>query len=344
MKPIRILVADDSQTMRAALVGLLGEEHGLQIVGQARDGVEAVQKARALRPDVITMDVNMPRLDGLGATAAIMAESPSRVLVVCQVSEERQLDLSFRAMAAGALEVLPKPGAGPNELRRFGTRVAEAVRLMAEVPVVRRHRAFSFHEGPKAHPAGVAAIGIVASTGGPPALTVVLRALPPNLPAPILIAQHIAAGFTPGLLRWLGEVSDCKVRIAKDGELPAAGVVYLPPDGCDLEIDGEGFVRTPKSDGLHVPNGNRLLHSIAKVYGPRSVGVVLTGMGDDGAQGLLAIRHAGGATYAQDEASCVVFGMPSAARALGATDHLIPLDGIGPLLAGLCARGVEKDL
>ena len=342
MKPIRILVADDSQTMRAALVSLLGEERGLQIVGQARDGVEAVQKARALRPDVITMDVNMPRLDGLGATAAIMAESPSRVLMVCQVTEERQLDLSFRAMAAGALEILPKPGPGPHELRRFGTRIAEAVRLMAEVPVVRRHRTFAFPAGPKPHPAGVGAIGIVASTGGPPALTVVLRGLPAGLPAPILIAQHIAAGFTPGLLRWLGEVSESQVRVAKDGEVPAAGVVYLPPDGCDLEIDPEGIVRTPASNGVHVPNGNRLLHSIAKVYGPRSVGVVLTGMGDDGAQGLLAIRNAGGATCAQDEASCVVFGMPSAARALGATDNLIPLDGIGPLLAGLCARGVQK--
>jgi two-component system, chemotaxis family, protein-glutamate methylesterase/glutaminase len=340
MKPIRVLVADDSQTMRAALVALLGEERGLQIVGQARDGVEAVQKARALRPDVITMDVNMPRLDGLGATAAIMAESPSRVLMVCQVSEDRQLDLSFRAMAAGALEVLPKPGPGAHELRRFGTRIAEAVRLMAEVPVVRRHRAFSFAAGPQAHPAGVGAIGIVASTGGPPALTVVLRALPADLPAPILIAQHIAAGFTPGLLRWLRDVSEAEVRVAKDREIPAAGVVYLPPDGCDLEIDSEGLVRTPASTGLHVPNGNRLLHSIARVYGPRSVGVILTGMGDDGAQGLLAIRNAGGATYAQDEASCVVFGMPSAARTLGATDNLIPLDGIGPLLAGLCARGV----
>jgi len=338
VNPIRILVADDSQTMRAALVSLLGEERGLQIVGQARDGVEAVQKARALRPDVITMDVNMPRLDGLGATAAIMAESPSRVLMVCQVSEERQLDLSFRAMAAGALEVLPKPGPGPNELRRFGTRVAEAVRLMAEVPVVRRHRAFSF-PAPQSHAAGVAAVGIVASTGGPPALTVVLRALPADLPVPVLIAQHIAAGFTPGLLRWLGEVSEAEVRIAKSGEAPRPSVIYLPPDECDLEIDGHGYLQTPRSTGVHVPSGNRLLSSLAKVYGARSLGVVLTGMGDDGAQGLLAIRKAGGATYAQDEASCVVFGMPGAARALGATDNLIPLDGIGPLLASLCARG-----
>ncbi|TMB05519.1 MAG: response regulator, partial [Deltaproteobacteria bacterium] len=140
-EPIRVLVADDSVTMRTALVAMLGEEQDLRIVGQARDGLEAVEKARALRPDVITMDVNMPRLDGLGATAAIMAESPSRVLMVCAVSEDRQLDLSFRAMAAGALEVISKPGPAPDELRRFGRRVAEAVRLMAEVPVVRRHRA-----------------------------------------------------------------------------------------------------------------------------------------------------------------------------------------------------------
>jgi two-component system chemotaxis response regulator CheB len=339
MKTIRILVADDSQTMRNALVALLADEKDLHIVGQAKDGVEAVQKARALRPDVITMDVNMPRLDGLGATAAIMAESPSRVLVVCQLDEERQLDLSFRAMAAGALEVLPKPGPGPNELRRFGRRIAEAVRLMAEVPVVRRYRAGRGAAGRQPHPGGVGAVGIVASTGGPPALAVVLRSLPRDLSAPVLIAQHIAAGFTPGLVRWLSEVSPLRIRVAQDGTKALAGHGYLAPDHCDLEIDQDSVLSTPRSNTVHCPSGNRLLLSLARSYGGHAVGVVMTGMGDDGAQGLLAIRQAGGATFAQDEETSVVFGMPHAARACGATDTLVPLDGIGPLLVGLCARG-----
>jgi two-component system chemotaxis response regulator CheB len=339
MKAIRVLVVDDSQAMRNALVSLLGQEKDLHVVGQAKDGVEAVQKARALRPDVITMDLNMPQLDGLGATAAIMADSPSRVLVVCQVGEVGQLDLSFRAMAAGALEVLPKPGPGTNDLRRFGRRVAEAVRLMAEVPVVRRYRSARSGPGQKPHPGGVGAIGLVASTGGPPALAIVLRALPRDLAAPVLVAQHIAAGFTSGLVRWLSEVSPVRIRVAEDGATALAGYCYLAPDNCDVEVDVGGILRTPRSTSVHCPSGNRLLQSIARAYGARAVGVVLTGMGDDGAQGLLSVRQAGGATYAQDEESCVVFGMPHAARACGATDTLLPLGGIGPLLVDLCARG-----
>jgi len=335
-EPIRILVADDSVTMRNALVALLAQEQDLRIVGEARDGVEAVEKARELRPDVITMDVNMPRLDGLGATAAIMAESPARVLMVCAVSEDRQLDLSFRAMAAGALEIISKPGPAQDELHRFGRRVAEAVRLMAEVPVVRRHKP---GRGPLARSggAGVGAVGLVASTGGPPALSVVLRGLPADFPAPVLVAQHIAAGFTAGLTRWLSEVAALRVEVARDGTAAQAGRAYLPPDGCDLELDDDGRLRTPRSTGLHCPSANRLLHSLARSLGARAVGVVMTGMGDDGAQGLLAIRQAGGAAFAQDEPTSVVFGMPGAARACGAAETLLPLEDIAPMLAGLCS-------
>jgi len=342
-QPIRILVADDSLTMRNALMALLAQEQDLRVVGEARDGVEAVDKARELRPDVITMDVNMPRLDGLGATAAIMAESPARVLMVCAVSEDRQLDLSFRAMAAGALEVISKPGPAQDELHRFGRRVAEAVRLMAEVPVVRRHKS-GYGRSSRPAGAGVGAIGLVASTGGPPALSVVLRGLPADLSAPVLIAQHIAAGFTSGLTRWLSEVAAMRVQVAREGEAAQPGHAYLAPDGCDLELDEVGRLGTPRSTGLHCPSANRLLLSLARSVGARAVGVVMTGMGDDGAQGLLSIRHAGGAAFAQDEASSVVFGMPAAARACGAAETLLPLEDIAPMLTGLCsARRTNRE-
>ena len=334
---IRVLVADDSATVRAALILLLSEEPGMTIVGQAADGIEAVDKARSLRPDVITMDVTMPRLDGLGATAAIMAEAPSRVLVVCSVSEDRQLDLSFRAMAAGALELIAKPAPGKSELQRWGKRVAEAVRLMAEVPVVRRQKATAPSLQAQLGPhASVAVVGIAASTGGPPALAQVLAELPEGFPVPILIAQHIAEGFTTGLVRWLGSVCKVKVETARDGTRPRPGHVYFPPDGRDLELDPGGSLRTPKGTSLHCPSGNRLLSSLARAYGPSAAGLILTGMGDDGAQGLLALRNAGGQTFAQDEATSIVFGMPQAALACGATKHSIALDSIAPMLVELC--------
>jgi two-component system chemotaxis response regulator CheB len=337
--PIRVLVADDSATLRAALVALLAEDPALQIVGQAADGVEAVEKARVLRPDVITMDVNMPRLDGLGATAAIMTHSPARVLVISSVSEHRQLELSFKAMAAGALELIAKPHGPATDLKRWGRKVAESVRLMAEVPVVRRHKIHSpaYHTQLTAH-GNVDIFGLVASTGGPPALAHVLAALPADLPVPLLVAQHIAEGFTVGLVRWFASVCKLQIKVPQDGELPKAGCVYLPPDGRDLEVDADGLLRTPKGTGLHCPSGNRLLTSLAKAFGPRAGGIVLTGMGDDGAQGLLALQKAGGATYAQDEATSVVFGMPQAARNVGATRHLLPLEAMAPAILDLCNR------
>jgi two-component system, chemotaxis family, protein-glutamate methylesterase/glutaminase len=336
-RPIRVLVADDSTTLRTALCSLLAEDSRLAIIGQAADGVEAVEKARALRPDVITMDVNMPRLDGLGATAAIMAEAPSRVLVISSVRQHRQLELSFKAMAAGALELIAKPEGGPDEMRRWARRVAESVRLMAEVPVVRRHRVASARKAPViAHGAHIDVVGIAASTGGPPALAHVLGSLPRDLPVPLLLAQHIASGFTAGLVRWFGSVCSLRVGIAEDGELPQPGRVYLPPDDRDLEVDSGGHLRIPRSMGLHCPSGNKLLASIAHTFGSRAAGFVLTGMGDDGAQGLLELKRAGGATYAQDEQSSVVFGMPHAAQACGATRALLALESIGPAILELC--------
>jgi two-component system chemotaxis response regulator CheB len=332
--PIRVLVVDDSTTSRRALAQMLAEDPALKIVGEASDGVAAVRMAISLRPDVITMDVDMPGLDGLAATAAIMTDAPARVLIVCAVGETRQMDLSFRAIAAGALELIAKPAHG-EDLRRWGRRVAESVRLMAEVPVVRRRTSTP---RPMTTAAGreVDVFGIVASTGGPPALVAVLGAMPRNLRIPLLVAQHMAEGFTPGLVRWFSQTSPIPVELAREGAPCRAGRVYLPPDGHDLELDPRGTLRTPKANGVHRPSGNRLLQSLARACGARAGGVVLTGMGDDGAQGLLAIRNAGGPTFAQDEASSVVFGMPQAAVACGATSTLVPLEAVATEILRHC--------
>lgn len=327
---VRVLIADDSSTVRDALTALLRDERNLEVVGTAADGVEAFEKARALRPDVITMDVAMPRMDGLEATAAILAETPTRVLIVSSISIDAEVDLSFRAVSAGALEVIAKHRGSPDGLRAWGRRLAESIRLMAEVPVITRRR----RAGPLPHTVArggrVDVLGIVASTGGPPALAKIVTELSRDLPIPVLVAQHISHGFTAGLVRWLAAVSSLSVGIARGGEAVRAGYVYLPPDGCHLEVDSQGLIRLPRAMDPYdaSPSGDRLLKSIADAYGRRGGGLILTGMGSDGASGLLALKHAGGQTLVQDEASCVVFGMPKAALHNGAATVQVSLDSI----------------
>lgn len=338
---VRLLIVDDSAAERGALVSLLAGEPRCAVVGEAADGVEALEKARDLRPDVIMMAARMPHLDGLRTTEAIMAEAPARVLILCREDEERGLDIPFRALAAGALEVIRKPpaGAGEEELRSWGRRLAETILLMSEVPVVRRQRQRQVATvSPSLARVGtVDVFALVASTGGPPALAQVLGGLPAHLPIPLLLAQHIAKGFTPGLVRWLSAVCPLVVEVAADGARALPGHAYLPPDGSDLELDAGGFLRIPPCDSLHCPSGNRLLLSLALSRGSRAGAVVLTGMGDDGADGLLALRHAGGSTFAQDESTSVVFGMPQAAYARGAARTRLALERVAPTILELCA-------
>jgi len=335
---IRVLIADDSPTVCNVLQAVLSEDPQIEVVGCAYDGLQALTKAKHLRPDVITMDVRMPELDGLEATAAIMAVAPARIVVVCSVGESEQQDLSFRAMAAGALEVIAKPAEGlGGSLRQWGPRLAETVRLMSVVPVVTRRRVppAGLRLRPISH-GRVDAFGIVASTGGPPALETVIGALPADLPIPIFVVQHITPGFTSGLVRWLDSVVSLSVKIAVHGEMPRAGAVYLPPDGHDLTLDAEGGVAIAPSTGSHSPSGDRLLSSLAKVYGTRAGAVVLTGMGDDGVAGLGEIRRAGGAAFAQDESTSVVFGMPRLAMESGAAERALPLNTISGVIRDLC--------
>ncbi len=326
-RPVRVLVADDSTTSREVVAALLQADPRIEVVGTAADGVEAVERALALRPDVITMDVSMPRLDGLEATRRIMREAPARILVVCAVARERAVELGFRAMEAGALEVVAKPAPGEDP-RAWGRRLLEAVLLMSEVPVVRRWGAAAPGSAGLRRPLAPATdpsrridvVGIAASTGGPPALAALLGALPAGFPAPVLVAQHIAPGFDDGLARWLAASTKLDVALAREGEACAPGRVLIAPAGLDLEVDDEGLTRLRHSRGGACPSGDRLLESLARAWGERAAGVVLTGMGEDGARGLAALRAAGGLTLAQSEATCAVFGMPRAALERGAVE------------------------
>jgi two-component system chemotaxis response regulator CheB len=328
--PIRVLIADDSATIRAAMADALARFERIVVVGSAADGEEAVAEAHRLQPDVITMDLRMPKMDGLQAISEIMSSAACRILVVCALSDA-EVGASFRAIELGAMEVIAKPSGGAAQMARWAEKLAESIRLMAEVPVVTRHRCRPAAGAPR-----LEAVGVVSSTGGPPALVRVLSALPADLAAPILVAQHLSQGFGRGLARWLTEEVRLRVVLAGDGEALRSGTVYLAGDGQDLEVRPGGLLRVSPSRGRYSPCGDALLSSLADVYGARAGGIILTGMGDDGTQGLLKIRRVGGMALAQDAASCVVFGMPQAAWVAGAAERLVPLAELAEEIRSRC--------
>jgi two-component system chemotaxis response regulator CheB len=322
---IRVVVIDDTPVVRELLVEILQNAPGIQVVGVGSDGLDAIRLAKRLRPDVVTMDVVMPRMDGLEATRHIMRDAPTRIVIVTAGLMRAEEDLTFLALSAGALTVIGRPGTADPETCDL---VVETVRLMASVPVVhhwdrsRKEKA----EAPITPPAPlvfeesdddahVQMIGIAASTGGPGTLATVLSSLPADYPIPILIVQHITKGFATGLAEWLNTSTKLEVSLAGHGVRPESGSVLLAPDDYHLQVNARGLVELSKDEpyrGLR-PSANYLFRSLARAYGPRAVGVVLTGMGDDGAEGLAELHKAGGLTMAQDEESCVVYGMPQEA-------------------------------
>lgn len=314
------------------MVGLL-EGHGFEVVGQAKDGAEAVAMAERLRPDLVLMDVMMAGMDGLAATAEIMRRAPCPVVVVSSLVDSQQ-KLAFDALKAGAVDVMAKPRDLGTAATR--TRYLEALTAMAQVKVIRRRA-----DGGPGRGEQPRLVAIGASTGGPPALCSVLSHLGADFPAPILVAQHLATGFTTGLARWLGEVLALQVVVVHKDTRTERGFVYFAADGHHLESAG-GVVRAvPASlDSRVVPSVNRLFTSCLG-HDRGVVAVLLTGMGEDGAQGLLALRERGHHTIVQDEATSLVYGMPRVARELGAAEEELPLQMIGPRLSQL-ARGWES--
>ncbi|MFL5348887.1 MAG: chemotaxis protein CheB [Hyalangium sp.] len=340
-KRIKVLVVDDSPTMVNTMATLLTQDARIEVVGRAGDGNRAVSLARLLRPDVITMDLLLPGLDGPAAIAAIMADAPARILVVSAVAD-RGADLGFQAIRAGALELIAKPNVtSGEELRRWGRELVNSVCLMAEVPVISRRSRREFIPPPPSTGGRVDIFGLVASTGGPPALAEIFSRLPKDLPVPIVVAQHITEGFTPGMVRWLSQVTPLGVTIAREGERLEPGKVYFPLDGHDLFIE-RGIARLSRTRGGPCPSGDLLLTSLARMYSSRAGGGVLTGMGDDGARGLLDIRRAGGLTCAQDELTSVVFGMPKAALDIGATEQPMPLSALPEFIRQCCTKPFDR--
>jgi len=335
-RPIRVLVADDSELFRELLARIVLGEPGFEVVALAADGNAAAADARDLKPDVITMDLNMPDADGFSGIARIMAETPTPILVLTANREEA---VGFRALSLGALDILEKPQA-TTDLDDYGRLLRSRLRLLAGVKVIRHVRGLREKVAAAPRRAGRADLVVIgASLGGPRALATLLRGLPPAFPAPVAVVQHIADGFTEGLAAWLAAETRLDVHEAQDREPLVPGRVVLAPTGCHLLV-GDGFVRLSDAPPVDTfkPSVNPLLHSAARVYGERACGVILTGMGRDGADGLRAIHDAGGPTLVQDEATSAVFGMPRAAIELGAVDRVLPLEDIPRALRELTRR------
>lgn len=333
-RKLRVVIADDSLVAREMLAQILSSDPNIEVVGQAKDGAEAVEMVASLRPDLVTMDIHMPKLDGLQATEKIMAFTPTPILVVSSSVYGQGMGRAFDALAFGALEVIKKPEPKDwAELDKIGRDVIRRVKILANVRVIthirgRRDRVeVSIAEPARSTKRGIVAIG--SSTGGPSALLGILSKLPADLPVPIVIAQHIADGFVPGLVGWLDAACKIKIVAASDGQRPEAGTAYFAPTGMNMVADGSMLrYAKPGSGQLYIPSADTLFSSVATAYGKRAVGVILTGMGADGAEGLKLMRNAGAATIAQDEKTCIVFGMPKAAIEIDAAEQVLPSHGI----------------
>lgn len=347
---INVLLVDDDPTTRKLLSYFIEGTPDLRIIGQAVNGREAVQKVEELSPDVVLMDVNMPEMNGLEATREIMDRFPTPIVVFSASS--RDANIAFQAVDAGAVSILKKPGM--TQSLSYQDSVKEflnTLRAMARVRVIRHAKAGRTPIREKTEfiesTAGDARlrpeiISIVASTGGPQTLGGIIKNLPSTFKLPVVIVQHITPEFVTPLVNWLNAISQLPIRIAQSSEPMLPGTIYLAPGNRHLQLthDGSFELSNTPANVPHIPSGDVLLTSVAQHYGARAVGIVMTGMGKDGAAGLRAMYEAGAMTIAQDEASCVVFGMPQEAIALGAVRRTLSASDILKLLLQYVDDGV----
>lgn len=334
--PVRVVVVEDSLVQRAHLVRMLtADRHAIVVVGQATGALEAVRLVEQTRPDVVTLDLEIPDGGGAYAIEQIMGNTPTPILVLSATVADRDSAAAVDALMAGAIDVLPKP---QRWTAAEEARIRRTVQSLRGVTVLRHPRARSARAlTPQAHTANQAVaaatdadvvVAIAASTGGPPALAEVLSRLGP-LRAPVLVVQHLHRDFIDGLVSWMARASGLPVEVARHAGQLRQSTVYVGPGDVHLRLGRDRrIVLDPEPVKLHRPSADELFESVAEHAGPSGIGVLLTGMGEDGAAGLLALRRAGGATFAQDKESSAVFGMPQAAERAGAVESMLPLSGI----------------
>lgn len=373
MTPIRVLIVEDSPTVCMLLQHAIDSDPRLSVVDTVASAEEMLDRLERVQPDVISLDIRLPGMNGLDATLEVMRRQPTPIVVVAAGVNAEDGRLAMDALRAGALSVVEKPeGLSHAGYAVLAKRLCDQLVRMSMIKVVRQNarRDLAFGSAnpaagaaaaspapqgaagqvppvqPQPVPANrMAALGVVASTGGPSALVTLLTGLGREFPLPVLLVQHIVGSFLPGFTEWLASSTPFQVRIATEGEVPQRGSVYVAPVEHHLTLSG-GRLRLSKSApvGGQRPSGTVLLKSMADDLGPRSIGVLLTGMGSDGAEGLLAMHHAGAQTLAEDESTAVVYGMPAAAVKLGAVRTALPLPLIAPrvrILAGVRQEGTS---
>jgi two-component system chemotaxis response regulator CheB len=342
---IRVLIVDNSPTPRMLVRSILQNDPEITVVGEARTCAEAVMLCRNLMPDILTMDLQLLKLDGYQAIHRIMADMPRPIMVLTS----NELDISSkdgeRAVAAGALMVLGKPEGLSGEDAKADQLLA-LLKSLFDLKVVGRRKSLLSHTKSQVpsptsdihpNPNRVQIVAIGASTGGPHALLAILSKLPESFPVPLTVVQHISQGFVSVLTKWLNESTPLSVKVADIGETLKPATVYLAPDARHMMVTNGGRIWLTKDPPLngHCPSATVLFRSVAERYGPSGIGVILTGMGGDGAIGLKSLHDRGGYTIAQDEASCIVFGMPKEAIALGSVDEVLPIGEISKRLIEL---------
>lgn len=337
-KEIRVLVVDDSVLAREVIVRILESDPQIKVAGIAVNGKDAVKLTSKLKPDLITMDIKMPVMDGLEAIKRIMALDPTPIIVITGIDLKGGTKIVFEAVSAGALDVMQKPSAKMwLEFPEAGKVFIDKVKILSEIKTI-THLAGKTYVKKEAEQVFVpinektnfSLIAIAASTGGPSAVLRVLKEFPPDLPAGIIVVQHIADGFVPGFVDWLNGNCAIAVREAREGDELAAGVALVAPACFNIKVTKNFRVTLDSSQSVSaiMPSADILFSSVAETFKSNAIGIILTGMGSDGSTGMKLIKHFGGKTIAQDEESCIVFGMPKEAIKNGSVDKVLSLDKI----------------
>jgi two-component system chemotaxis response regulator CheB len=341
MKRIRVLIVEDSKVIREFLEHIIGQDPRLEVAGAVGSAEEALRVLDRVSPDVISMDIRLPGMNGFEATLRIMSERPTPIVVVSASVESEDLLITMNALQAGALTVLEKPvGTTSAEYEALAERLCTQLAIMSQVKVVRRHGgakpALRLQRPPVPHRGSYRMLGIVSSTGGPSALVQLLGRLGPDFPLPIGLVQHITSSFLDGFASWLESVCPFSVVVVKDRVFPTRGRVYLATRDRHLRVK-HGHLEADSGEPVCAqrPSGTVLFESMANAFSGEAVGVLLTGMGEDGARGLLRLRERGGYTIAEHESTAVVYGMPAEAVRLGAVCESLPLPEIAPRILEL---------